>query len=229
MTHHHARIMGGATAGLMLLAACLPATAQTAPPPSPVDVVRERNQAVQEILDASGDSVDAATREELKDVINGLIDFRELSRRALARYWDDRTKQEKSEFVDVFRQLVRNSSVRKLGIYRADSVVYLEPEISGDEAEVTTVAYKDRKDVEIVYRMHLTDGEWKAYDVVIDDASTVRTYRDSFSREISRTSYSAMYDRLVQKLEEEGSGGAGTSTSSAPDGGGMDVRTAPAR
>jgi phospholipid transport system substrate-binding protein len=170
---------------------------------SPVEVVRARNEKVRSILEAEGDSVSAETREELKDVINGLIDFRELSRRALGRYWDDRTEEEKAEFVDVFRQLVRNSSVRKLGVHRADSVVYREPEITDGEAVLTTIGYKDRRTVEIVYHMHRSGGEWEAYDVVIDGSSTLRTYRDSFYQEIQATSYDAMFARLKEKLEEE--------------------------
>jgi len=170
---------------------------------SPAEVVRARNEKVRSILEAEGDSVSAETREELKDVINGLIDFRELSRRALGRYWDDRTEEEKAEFVDVFRQLVRNSSVRKLGVHRADSVVYREPEITDGEAVLTTIGYKDRRTVEIVYHMHRSGGEWEAYDVVIDGSSTLRTYRDSFYQEIQATSYDAMFARLKEKLEEE--------------------------
>ena len=150
-----------------------------------------------------GDSISDEELSELKDVINDLIDFEELSSRALARYWADRTDQEKSEFVEVFRELVRNSSVRKLDSHRADSLVYRQPEISGGEAAVTTVAHKDNKSVEIVYHMLLKEGEWRAFDVVIDGSSTLRTYRDSFYREISATSYTAMYARLREKLEQE--------------------------
>lgn len=179
------------------------AVAQTADPDSPVEVVRQRNQRVEAALEEAGDDLDDAAREQLKDVINGLMDFRELSRRALGKHWDDRTEQERREFVDVFRELIRNSSVKKLGIYRADSVTYRPAEVDGDEARVTTIAHKDRKTVEIVYRLHRTDGEWKAWDMVIDGASTVRSYRDSFYREIEATSYEATYERLVQKLEEQ--------------------------
>jgi len=173
-------------------------------PPSPVEVIRERNDSVQAVLEASGDSLSDATREQLKDVINGFIDFPALSARALGRHWDDRTAEEREEFTEVFRELIRNSSVRKLGVYRADSIVYREPEISGDEARVTTVAYGGRNDAEIVYEMHRTGEGWLATDIVIDGSSTVRTYRDSFNREISRTSYQAMVRRLKEKLEEEG-------------------------
>ena len=179
--------------------ALAPAAAQS----SPVNVVRSRNQAVRAVLDVEGDSVSGQVREELKDLINGLMDFRELSRRALGKYWEERTEQERSEFVDVFRRLVRNSSVRKLSVHRADSIVYAPPKIRGEEATVTTTAHKGRRSVEIVYHMHRSNGEWKAYDVVIDESSTMRTYRDSFYREIAATSYPAMFARLVEKLEEE--------------------------
>lgn len=167
---------------------------------SPVDVVRARNEAVEEIIEASGDEVDDDTRERLKDIINGLVDFRELSRRALGRYWEERTDQEKMDFVDVFRQLIRDSSVKKLSIYQADRVEYREPVINGDGVTVMTIAYKDRRQVEIAYTMHMVGEDWKAYDIVIDGASTVRNYRDSFYREIARTSYQQMYDRLVRRL-----------------------------
>lgn len=183
-----------------------PALAQAASGGSgadPTEIVRERNETVRRILDDAGDPVDDATRERLKDVINGLMDFRELSRRALGPHWDDRTEAEKREFVDVFRQLIRNSSVKKLGVYRADSITYRPPEIDDGEATVTTLAHQGRKRVEIVYRMHRVDGEWKAYDMVIDGASTARSYRDSFHRQITETSWEDTFQRLVRKLEEQ--------------------------
>jgi phospholipid transport system substrate-binding protein len=170
---------------------------------SPIDVVRSRNEAVSAILETAGDPVDDATLERLKDVINGFIDFQELSRRALGPHWDARTEQEKTDFVDVFRQLIRNSSVRKLGVYRADSVTYNPPEGSGDEITLVTVAYRDEGSAEVVYEMHRVDGEWRAYDVIVDGSSTVRTYRDSFNQEIRRGSYEAMYAKLVDRLQRD--------------------------
>jgi phospholipid transport system substrate-binding protein len=121
----------------------------------------------------------------------------------LNRHWDARTEQEKEDFVDVFRQLIRNSSVKKLGVYRADSVTYRPPEASSEDVTVVTVAYKDGKSAEIVYHMHQLDGEWKAHDVVVDGSSTVRTYRDSFNKEISRGSYEAMYAKLLDRLKDD--------------------------
>jgi phospholipid transport system substrate-binding protein len=179
----------------------------------PTDAVRVRNEAVVQALESSGDSVSDATREELKDVINGLIDFPELSRRALGRHWDPRTPEEQEEFVGVFRELVRNSSVRKLEVYEADSIVYRPAEIDGAEAVVTTVAHEGDKSVEVVYLLHLLDGVWKAYDVIIDGSSTMRTYQDSFNRQIRRGSFREMVDQMSEKLEKDR---AGTGSASLP-------------
>ncbi len=169
---------------------------------TPGDLVKARNEATQRAVDAAGDSISDEEREALKDVINGLIDFRELSRRALRRHWDERTPEEQAQFVDVFRELVRNSSVQKLSVYQADSVTYQPAETNGDRSRVVTIAYKGRNEVEIAYLLHKVGNEWKAYDVVVDESSTLRTYQDSFQREINSTSYEAMYNRMVDKLAQ---------------------------
>ena len=170
---------------------------------SPLDIIKNRNQAVEKILANKGDNVDQDTKEKLKDVINGLMDFRELSRSALGKYWAERTEQEKNDFVNVFEQLIRNSSVKKLEIYKADRMEYETPEINDSKAKVTTLAYKDRKNVEIVYKLHLVNDVWKAYDMEIDGVSTARNYRDSFYKQIAKSSYKEMYDKLVSRLAEQ--------------------------
>lgn len=169
---------------------------------SPVEIIKNRNKTVEEII-GNKDEVKGETKERLKDIINSFMDFNELSRLALGKYWKERTKQEKRDFANVFQQLIRNSSVKKLEIYQADRMVYEEPEINGSKAKVTTIAYKKRKQFEITYKMHKVDNEWKTYDMEIDGVSTARSYRDSFYKQIAKTSYKEMYDKLVKKLENQ--------------------------
>ena len=193
----------GLTFGLLLCSLLLPKCLLAVTQQSALELIKARNVAVEEILASSPDEPNAETREKLKDIINGLIDFTELSRRALGKYWEQRTEQERADFVNVFQDLIRNSSVKKLSIYKADRVTYEVLDKGDDRTDVSTVAYKGRDDVEIVYRMHKGGDGWAVYDMLIDGASTARTYRDSFYKEIDRTSYGDMYDKLVRKLEEE--------------------------
>ncbi len=202
LTGRRSVLWGLALAAVLFVVAVPVVHAQDASTP-PGEVIRLRNVAVKSAIDAAGDSIDDATREELKEVINGLIDFTELSKRALARHWDARTPDEQTEFTEVFRELIRNSSVQQLGIYSADSITYSPAATTDDGVLVRTIAHKDDSQVEIDYYMHQVDGEWRAYDVVIDDSSTLRTYRDSFQRQLSSNSYEAMYSRLVDRLERD--------------------------
>ncbi|MFQ5708238.1 MAG: phospholipid-binding protein MlaC [bacterium] len=173
---------------------------------SPVELIKARNQAVEKILQHTDDKVSPETKEKLKEVINGIMDFRELSRLALGKYWNQRSAKEKEDFVNVFSQLIKNSSVKKLEIYKADRLVYESPQINGTKAKVTTIAYKKRKQVEIVYKMHKNAQRWRVYDMEIDGVSTARNYRDSFYKQIAKSSYQEMYKKLVRKLAEEKQG-----------------------
>lgn len=193
----------GLTFGLLLCSLLLPRSLPAVTQQSALELIRARNVAVEKILTSSPDEPNAETREKLKDIINGLMDFRELSRRALGKYWERITEQEKTDFVNVFRKLIRNSSVKKLSIYKADRVTYEESGKGDNGTVVSTIAYKGRGEVAIDYRMHKVGDDWKVYDMLIDGASTARTYRDSFYKEIERTSYGDMYDKLVRKLEEQ--------------------------
>ena len=170
---------------------------------SPLEMIKQRNQKIQQVFNSAGKNVSEKTKEELKDIINGVIDFQRLSRIALGKYWNERTEAEKKDFVDVFQELIRNSSVKKLEVYKADKIVYDDPEIDGDKAEIITLAYKDRKEAEILYKMHKVGAEWKVYDIEIDGVSTAINYRESFYKQIAKTSYSEMYDKLVDRLEEQ--------------------------
>jgi len=52
--------------------------------------------------------------------------------------------------------------------------------------------------IPIDYRMEKTAAGWKVYDVVIDGASLVTTYRGSFNEQIQR----AGIDGLLKTLQE---------------------------
>jgi phospholipid transport system substrate-binding protein len=48
--------------------------------------------------------------------------------------------------------------------------------------------------------MHLKDGRWRVYDVVIEGVSMVSNYRTQFNKIVQTESYEA----LVQKLKTRG-------------------------
>jgi phospholipid transport system substrate-binding protein len=49
------------------------------------------------------------------------------------------------------------------------------------------------------FRLKNQSGEWRVYDVVIDDASLVRNYRAQFDRIIRDYSYAGLVDAMTQR------------------------------
>jgi phospholipid transport system substrate-binding protein len=68
----------------------------------------------------------------------------------------------------------------------------------------TAVIQQGGPQIPIDYSMEKTDGGWKVYDVVIDGASLVTTYRGTFNDQIQKGGI----DGLIKTLQERNSSGA---------------------
>ena len=52
------------------------------------------------------------------------------------------------------------------------------------------------------YRLHVIDGRWRIYDVVVQGVSFIASYRSQFDRVIRAESYSSLRERLQKKAAE---------------------------
>jgi phospholipid transport system substrate-binding protein len=62
----------------------------------------------------------------------------------------------------------------------------------------TKVVSGSRDDFAIDYRLHDIDGQWKVYDMVIDQISVVNNYRAQFERVIAKSSVKDLLQRMKQ-------------------------------
>ena len=104
------------------------------------------------------------------------FDFKLLAQKSLATgVWKEQNPATLDTFANEFQRMVRNSTAKKLEMYRADSTIYEEPKLKGtDEARVTAHLWYKGKESVLEYRMNLINGSWKAWDLIIDDLSTAR-------------------------------------------------------
>ena len=58
------------------------------------------------------------------------------------------------------------------------------------------------KESVLEYKMSLVDGKWKAWDLVIDDLSTARNYKDQFSQILKTKSFAELIDIISKKADE---------------------------
>jgi phospholipid transport system substrate-binding protein len=57
-------------------------------------------------------------------------------------------------------------------------------------------------EIPLDYRMHVRDGSWRIYDVVVQGLSFIASYQTQFDRVIRAESYGALRARLQKKATE---------------------------
>jgi phospholipid transport system substrate-binding protein len=137
-------------------------------------------------------------RAELRRIALDLFDFEEMARRTLSRHWAGRTRAEQTEFVTLFTDLLERSYLGRIEAYNGEKVVVVSEQVDGIYAVVRSkiVAPRQRRDTAVEYRLHVRNGRWKVYDVLIDGVSFVSTYRGEFNRVITASSYNGLVDAL---------------------------------
>lgn len=170
--------------------------------PGPVEAIRAKDVELQKLLrekQTSGKTV------RIKTLINDIFDFEELGRRALGpATWAKMSPNEQTGFVKAFREMVENSSVKKLDVYVSDSTRYEAPEINGEKATVTAHVHAKGAESIVAYKLMLKQGAWKAWDLVIDDLSTAGNYGDQFKKILTKNTMEELITRLEKKAGGEG-------------------------
>lgn len=137
---------------------------------------------------------------EVRRIARDLFDYDEMTRRTLSRHWSHRTGDEQVEFVALFSDLLERSYVSRLEAYAGEKVTFVGESIDGGFATVRSkVVTQRRSETVLDYRMHVRNGRWRVYDVLIDGVSFVSTYRSQFDRVIQAESYGALVERLRKR------------------------------
>jgi len=164
----------------------------------PVEAIRRHDQELQSLLKRSQPAT-AAQRDTLKRMINEMFSFPELGKRALGKTWTTLKKPDQDTFVAVFKKAVESSSIKRLENYRADSTKYSVNAGTGDKTVVTAIVWRGGKSSKVVYKLFLQNGTWQAWDLVLDEVSSLRTYKDQFSSIIAKDGFAGVVSRLRAK------------------------------
>ena len=136
----------------------------------------------------------------LREIVRPLFNFKEMARRSLGRHWRDMTPEDRTEFVTVFANLLETTYAEKIDLYRGGDVNFVREVVDEDYARVDSKV-KDTKgtDYSVSYKLLREDGDWKIYDVVVENVSLINNYRAQFGRIIRKSSYKELIERIRQK------------------------------
>jgi len=149
-------------------------------------------------------------RAKIRQVVLQRFGFTEMSKRSLGRYWNERTPEERTEFVRLYTDLLERAYIDRIDGYTGEQVVYLGESIDGDYSEVRSkIVTKRNQEIPIIYRLQLASTNWEVYDVIVEGVSLVNNYRTQFSKIIRTSSYQELVKKMQVKLEGEEAGELG--------------------
>jgi phospholipid transport system substrate-binding protein len=186
---------------------CSAASAILATVASPLDMVRETTVQVLDRIAGQRKELNANPG-KVYELVNELVlprfDFEYMSRLVLGKHWTRATDDQKTEFMIAFRELLVRTYASTLLNYADQEIEYmpLRMDSGADDATVSTrVVGGGAPPIPIDYSLHQKAGEWRVYDVVIDNISLVAQYRTSYASHIQRYKMDGLI-RQMQKLNE---------------------------
>lgn len=161
-------------------------------------MLESRDNEIKELLGPSGNDFSQNQRDRLKDIINGVIYYPAMAEVALGDTYNEIEEETREEFVDLFATMIRDNSLNRLDIYRAD-VNYNDITVDGNMATVNTTAQLEDVRTSVDYKMEVIEDEWRITDMSIDDVSTAESYNRQFQSIIRKRGFDALLESLRRR------------------------------
>jgi phospholipid transport system substrate-binding protein len=180
----------------------------TAPPPAAAQS-DDPSKLVQTVADAMLKDLDADRAAYKKDPakVNTLVekyllpvfDTQYSARLVLGKHWRDATQDQRDRFVKAFYTSMLNNYGTALADFTSDKMKIYPAQVDakGDSATVRTdIKRSNGERIPVNYTLHKTPEGWKAWDVVIQGISYVKSFREDFGAEIDQKGLDAVIDRI---------------------------------
>jgi phospholipid transport system substrate-binding protein len=189
---------------------CAPLSSLATPLAGPMATLKLKNGEVDKLLrlhPEKGSPAETKQKEQIRELAADLLDYDELSKRALASHWDELSAAQHKEFVSTLRELIERNYTKQLRNNLDYQVQYKKEDIDGDDATVATIVKVKTagkaSDAEIVYKLRKNPGGWHVWDIITDESSLVRSYKSEFHKIITEKSYDELIKKMKSKLAEQ--------------------------
>jgi phospholipid transport system substrate-binding protein len=141
----------------------------------------------------------------MKTQIGAVFDFKELSRRTLGRTWKKLSPEQRTEFVELFTQVLQGVYADLLMSYTDQKVIFGDEKmLKKGRAEVESyLVTSDGRKIPIFYRLTDKTGSWRVYDVIIEGVSLVKNYRTQFKEILANNPPERLLEILRGKVDKD--------------------------
>jgi phospholipid transport system substrate-binding protein len=127
------------------------------------------------------------------------FDIQYSARLVLGKHWANATPEQRERFEKAFYRTLVDNYGSALAEFTSDRLkvfpTKVEPNV--DRATVRTEVTRDNGDkVPVSYSLRKTDDGWKAWDVVIEGISYVKSFREDFGAAIDQQGLDAVIERI---------------------------------
>jgi len=148
------------------------------------------------------------TLEEVKenDILSyralALLNIREISRKALGKYWKKRTLTEQKVFIDLLsRMFIKEAFPNSGKFFSALKLIYGQPTINESKANVPlTVVHEKEGEINIEFHLQKYRDQWQVVDVDLDEISMRNNMRSQLYKVIAKNNYPELVRRIKEKL-----------------------------
>ncbi len=171
---------------------------------APLDTIKSRiNQVLDVLRDSSlqGESGKEVKKKKIQAILDNTFDYSELSKSTLSRNWERLTPDQRQEFQQLYKALLEKVYMDTILGYKDQQVVFgKNRELGENKFEIQTKLVTESKEIPINFRVISKSGEWRVYDVVIENISLVTNYRSQFNRVLTKESPAEMLASLRKKV-----------------------------
>ena len=148
------------------------------------------------------------TPEEVKenDILSyralALLNIREISRKALGKYWKKRSLTEQKVFIDLLsRMFIKEAFPNSGKFFSAFKLIYSQTTIKESKANVPlTVVHEKEGEININFHLQKYRDQWQVVDVDLDEISMRNNMRSQLYKVISKNNYQELVRRIKKKL-----------------------------
>lgn len=131
-----------------------------------------------------------------------LLNIREISRKALGKYWKKRTLTEQKVFIDLLsRMFIKEAFPNSGKFFSALKLIYGQPTIKESKVNVPlTVVHEKEGEINIDFHLQKYGDQWQVVDVDLDEISMRNNMRSQLYKIISKNNYQELVRRIKEKL-----------------------------
>jgi phospholipid transport system substrate-binding protein len=139
--------------------------------------------------------------EKIAAVIDDGFDFRSMSQSVLATNWKKASADERSRFTEFFSQYIEETYRSRIEAYTDEEIIYKDEVIRGKKAIVETVIKTSSTEIPVNYKLKNNDGEWFAYDVIVEGISLVNNYRNTFAVIVKNEGMDGLLSDIQRRID----------------------------